>query len=283
VRDAHLFVQMGGQRQGTHLLLGPHPAHRKSAADADPARVVGNACTGRSRRRIAGGSSHNVLLILRLGVLVNDRASTAQALVRQWHAGLLFHLRRNGSRGSLTVVGTRPAAPRLGIEFGITFGEWCGLSLVGAQCVFEFLTEPFNFCRRLVQLIAQRLILFLRFSICSVWRRSLCPLIQTTVTETAGFVQGVVKNSRIHKAFDAVNSYKGLDNTATILVSCVPTVRDTFLYTVPSAPGMITTVFEHEVSRRGPTVRKKRRSTSLVRLPAECDNYLLSLLIKESR
>ncbi len=114
-------------------------------------------------------------------------------------------------------------------------------------------------------------------------RHSRCPLIQTTVTETAGFVQGAVKNSRIHKAFDAVNSYKGLDNTATILVSCVPTVRDTFLYTVLSAPGIITTVFEHGVSRRGPTVRKKRRSTSLVRLLAECDNYLLSLFIKESR
>src|SRR5213592_4472450 len=132
VRDTHLFVQMGGQRQGlgTELHLGRTQSigSLKRMSTLHVSSATG-APTDLDVESPGDRPPHNVLLKLRLGLPVNDRASTARTFVRQWDADLLVNSRRNGPRGSLAVVIPWLAARRLGIGFGITFGEWRGLPL----------------------------------------------------------------------------------------------------------------------------------------------------------
>src|SRR5207249_12260298 len=81
VRDAHLFVQMGGQRQGlgTELHLGRTQSIRslKRMSTLHVSSAT-RAATDLDVESPADRPPHNVLLKLRLGRPVNDLASTAR-------------------------------------------------------------------------------------------------------------------------------------------------------------------------------------------------------------
>src|SRR6266513_3738904 len=89
------------------------------------------------------GHPYDVLLILRLRAIQDDRALTVLAARRQRYVDLLIHAAGNRSRCPLSVGRTRLAPRRLWVRLGIPFGKRRGTSLVGPQRFFQLLPSPF--------------------------------------------------------------------------------------------------------------------------------------------
>src|SRR5260221_9661837 len=77
------------------------------------------------------GHPYDVLLILRLRAIEDDRALTVLTARRQRYMDFLIHPAGNRSRCPLSIGRTGLASRRLWVSLGIPFGIWRGTSLVG--------------------------------------------------------------------------------------------------------------------------------------------------------
>ena len=94
------------------------------------------------------GHPHDVFLVLRLGVVQDDRTLTVLAPRGERHVDLLIHPAGDGSRSPRSVCRPRLTSGWIGIGFRISLGKGRGTSLVGPQRFFQLLAQSLVLCQR---------------------------------------------------------------------------------------------------------------------------------------
>src|SRR5262249_39169261 len=100
---------------------------------------------------------HDVFLVLRLGVLQDNRTVTVWAVGGKRYMDLFIHPAGNRSPSPPPVGGAGLASRRLGVRLRLSLGKWRGTSLVGPQRFFQFLSQSLDLRQRASQLLLQRL------------------------------------------------------------------------------------------------------------------------------
>jgi len=160
VRQSQFFVEHRRHRQGFWSYLYLAYAERIRGLQRMPALGLPSTAGTSPHLDVKAaddGHPHDILLVLRLGVLQDDRAVTVWATRGEWHVDLLIHPAGNRSCRSRSVCRTRLASRRLGVGLGFSLGKRRGTSPVGPQRFFQLLSQAFDFRQRALQLSLQRL------------------------------------------------------------------------------------------------------------------------------